>query len=244
MEHPDKPVPRRGYVLTKSHCAGYCVHCAPRRYVVPTVEAFIRGCVRAERPEGETHYEPSVPARVVHLVRDPFDNIVARMHLEAKKRAGRTENGGDDELSVILDGSREAFNAFCLYLDEQFRTEERTTSLFDPDVKSFFWDLPCHSEWFRYVQWHNRAIELTEKLGIPVHFLFYEDYTTAFNKTATELLGFLDLSAVHDPFPFSPGHTYKSFYNAEQALQAAAFVQAIASPATWDLLQRYFRTNE
>jgi len=161
------------------------------------------------------------------------------MHLEAKKLAGQTEN---DELKTVFDGddSEEVFYAWCEYMDEHFRTDEQTTSVFTNNVKAFFWDLPCHAEWYRFVQWHNHAIALTEKLGIPVHYLYYEDYTTAFNTTVTDLLAFLELDAVHDPFPFNPGHTYEAYYDAEQRRQAAAFVQTVATPATWNLIQRYF----
>ena len=76
LEHPDKPVPP--YVLTKSHCTGYCTDCAPRKYVA-SLESFESGCLRVERPDsgrgGETHYDSSVPAKVVHLIRSPFDNV-------------------------------------------------------------------------------------------------------------------------------------------------------------------------
>jgi hypothetical protein len=49
--------------------------------------------------------------------------------------------------------------------------------------------VPCHAEWFRYIQWHNMAYATTkELLHLPVHYLYYDDYTKDFNKTVQALL--------------------------------------------------------
>jgi hypothetical protein len=102
--------------------------------------------------------------------------------------------------------------------------------------------LPCHADWFRYVQWHNRAIEMTTEQQIPVHYLFYEDYSTKYNETLHDLLDFLNLvpTANVDPLPFQAGKTYLDLYSPEEIQAATRFVRTMATPACWNLLKRYF----
>lgn len=45
----------------------------------------------------------------------------------------------------------------------------------------------CHDEVVPYVQWHNRAFEMCERLGIPTLVFHYEDYQENFNVTLTKL---------------------------------------------------------
>jgi hypothetical protein len=227
------------YVLTKTHCSGYCDDCSPASYIV-TDKDFEQGCLRAESPTPNhgyvsTHYDSSVPVKAVHIIRNPFDNIVARMHLAVKRRE---RIGWAPEQVAAFESSKDGLDAWCLYVDGKFAHDDY--DYFSDDIKAHFDGLPCYADWYRYVQWHNRAAALTEKLGIPVHYLFYENYTTAFNKTVAGLLDFLDESARQPPSEFIPGKTYEGFFEDDHARKAAKFVQAVASPTTWEQVKHYF----
>lgn len=84
LRSPDKPLPPR-YILTKTHCGGYCMDCPPTAYLLDP-EPFQQSCLLSQRSYNATAfysvlYSPDIPKRAVHLIRNPFDNLVGRMHL-------------------------------------------------------------------------------------------------------------------------------------------------------------------
>lgn len=142
------------FIVTKSHCAGYCVDCSPR-YYVHTVESFLEGCLSGQKNDGngsavvKTKYDESVPRRAIHLIRSPFDNIVARMHLAVRTQIMPQ---GSDLPAEIFSNTRKGLAAWCELMDFNFPEKELETDLISPEVKELWKDLPCHSDWYRYVQ--------------------------------------------------------------------------------------------
>jgi len=118
--------------------------------------------------------------------------------------------------------------------------EVASTHLIPDNIKELFVDLPCHIDWYRYVLWHNHAVATTNKLMLPVHYLYYEDYSTDYNSTLFGLLEFLELDQVSAPVFFLPEKTYMSFYERNHAQLAAKLVQAVATPECWELIKHYF----
>jgi hypothetical protein len=107
------------FVLT--HSQGYCDDCGPHEYVVPRLLVFEQGCLHAESPNqtGSVHYDASVPVKVVHLYHNPFDNIVARMHLATQKREHQGMN------VTRCTNSHEGLQEWCAYLDKHYQAEEQ-----------------------------------------------------------------------------------------------------------------------
>jgi len=105
----------------------------------------------------------------------------------------------------------------------------------------FIKEVPCYAEFIRYTKWHNHAIQLVEKKGIPVLTLFYEDYATDWDETVNRLLRFLSLSSSKGgkATEFILGKQYDEFYVEKEKLAAIKLLQTLASPALLDLLQRY-----
>jgi hypothetical protein len=182
-------------------------------------------------------YAPTVPVKAVHLIRSPLDNIVSRLHLTIKRN--RSQGWSEEDLAKFSNG-KEGFHAWCSYMDATFAEQEQTTSLFDDNTKKLFEGVPCHADLFRYVQWHNFAIEVLERRKLPVHVLHYESYTTDYNSTVDGLFRFLELEKKSKPFQFVAGKSYSSFYSDHEIEGVMKLVQALASPATWDLVKHYF----
>jgi hypothetical protein len=65
------------YVLTKTHCSGLCEQCAPEW----SLETFEKECLTlyAGTNRKQHIYYGHAPAKAIHLIRSPFDNLVARM---------------------------------------------------------------------------------------------------------------------------------------------------------------------
>jgi len=228
--------------LTKSHCTGYCDDC-DWKTSFSTLETFEARC-GADRPQGgvDVRYSSSEVSKVVHLFRDPFDNIVARMHhglMRRKKFLGWS----DDRLAPFND-TRQGLLSWCAYVDENFWGDHAQRTVPDQvshTVLALVKDVPCHSDFYRYGQWHSNAINLSQKLKVPTHLLYYEDYASRYNETVSDLFGFLGLPMVNEPAPFILGKTYGDFFTMSDRLAVQRFIQNVSSPECWHLLRsRYF----
>jgi hypothetical protein len=228
-------------ILTKTHCGGFCDNCVPEGFVfdLPRFALWCtRGSKKIEGTKKQTFYNLTVPTKAVHLVRSPFDNLIARVHYSTRKHGNESQWSPEQRASFSND--REGYLAWCSHLDGLHVEEFRESTFFSDEVKAAFRDVPCFAEWFRYVQWHNNAIKLTQIMQLPVHIVRYEKYTTDFEKTANDLLDFLELPAVGPPASFLPGKTYGDFFSREEAQAAKRLVQLVATTDCWDLISNYF----
>jgi hypothetical protein len=144
------------YVLTKTHCVGFCDGChhSTLTYDVPS---FQFGCMKASisRPpcwKERRFYSVNDVRKAVHLIRDPFDNVVARMHLHVQER--RKDGTVPSATLDQFNDTREGVAAWCQYVDAIFQTEnpngERESGGYTPISEVTMRQLklvPCHSEW-------------------------------------------------------------------------------------------------
>ena len=254
VRSPEKPFPPK-YILTKSHCGGYCMDCGPKVYL-HTPETFETACRTArKRLPNSTNtvhvtYDRNIPVRAIHLIRNPFDNLVGRMHLATKhhnKRvADNTEEDDDNDIYNNFTNTVTGIEEWCQYLDEKYATEDalaRHPEQPEQLLYEQYLDVPCHAEWYRYIQWHNLAYETTQhRLRLPVHYLYFDNYTNHYVETVDQVLDFLQAPARNPtPYPFVAGKTYSQMFTAEHAAAATNMVRELASPAVWDLLKHYFQ---
>jgi hypothetical protein len=221
---PDCHVP--DYVLTKTHCRGYFQSSSPKEVYIYTVDHFDIGCRTAKTKQNKkVVYTPTtVPVKAVHLIRNPFDNMVARMHHDSHKKP--STNGKVD------------FDAWCEVMDQRWNSKD--VAFFPDSIIELFQSVPCYADWFRYVQWHNNANEVIRQRRLPVLVLMYEDYTTNYNRTVDSLFDFLNLEKKGKTLPFVAGKKYPSYYSEEVSFAASRLVQAVATPQTWDQIKHYF----
>jgi len=237
---PNLPVP--DLVLTKTFCSSDCESCVPP---ILGLEEFRRGCraftVRRAGPTEQFERElfaENLIAKTVHYVRNPFDNIVDRMHSGINTRRNNATWTG--EMISRFNDTRAGIMAWCEHLDGAF---EGDFEVLLPGVpKELYANLPCKAEWFRYVYWHNRALESSKHFQVPTHVLYFEDFRKQYKRTVSSLLSFLELAQVREFFGAAGefGETYTTLYDDELGRNATRFVRAIATPDCWQLLRHYF----
>lgn len=111
-----------------------------------STKQFEEACVTVQSCEDDgrkTTYEKSIPSKAVHLVRDPFSNLVGRMHLHVKLQLSRGEITSLEDTPFT--DTVQGFKAWCKYLDDTYAEVEA-----DSTVSVLFRryaDLPCHAEW-------------------------------------------------------------------------------------------------
>mmetsp|Transcript_2253 Transcript_2253/g.4749 ORF Transcript_2253/g.4749 Transcript_2253/m.4749 type:complete len:416 (+) Transcript_2253:125-1372(+) len=235
--------PSRGYVLTKSHCGARCASCKPDDYI-ENHHLFLKDCLKTEYimrngnggvTKMKGHYDKKLVSRAIHLIRDPFDNIVSRFHLAHNRLKKRGHNKSVEKYSK----SREGFRAFCSDLAETYRSDEEE-SRFYADVLDDAKEVPCHADFFRYVQWHNLAFATTWDLGIPAMILHYENYTTNFMETKHLLLEFLDQEDNNPPPEFIMGKTYRDYFTEDEVHAVNRMFSKLALETTWNHTKHYF----
>mmetsp|Transcript_15856 Transcript_15856/g.33163 ORF Transcript_15856/g.33163 Transcript_15856/m.33163 type:complete len:407 (-) Transcript_15856:288-1508(-) len=235
--------PTKGYLLTKTHCGGRCDKCSTDKYI-ETHQTFLQRCLEGEYTTGDGsgglqvlrgHYDKSMVRKAVHLIRDPFDNIVSRFHLAHNRLKKRGHNKSVEKYSK----SREGFRAFCSDLAETYRSDEEE-SRFYADVLDDAKEVPCHADFFRYVQWHNLAFATTWDLGIPAMILHYENYTTNFMETKHLLLEFLDQEDNNPPPEFIMGKTYRDYFTEDEVHAVNRMFSKLALETTWNHTKHYF----
>ena len=79
-----------------------------------------------------------------------------------------------------------------------------------------------------------------DRMKIPVHFIFYENYTEAFDETVSQLLDFLQLSAVSEAPTFIRGKEYPEYFSDNDRVAVAKLVKHLATEQSWPLLRHYF----
>jgi len=233
------------FVLTKTHCGGSCERCAPTRYTETTF-SFRHRCLRSkwvdQQKNGTTqtvvhgNYPADRVAKAVHLIRDPFDNVVSRFHLEQERHSGQSGGGqaGDNN-------PRERFRAFCETLNQKHARDERQAVWLEKNAEldELTADIPCRADFFRYVEWHNMAFVTTRDMELETYILHYNWYATRFEETVDELLDFLHLEKRGKVVPFEQGKVYDDYFTADERVRMKIAIRWMASPVLLDQLSRY-----
>lgn len=202
-------------------------HCLATNYMARNEEGTIVKSVGT--------YDKELVARAIHLIRDPFDNIVSRFHL----RHNRFTKMNDTESLEKYPRSRDGFRAFCNDLSELHSREEEI-SKFYRDVIDVIRDVPCYADFFRYIQWHNLAFVTLWDLQIPTLVIHYENYTNNFEYTKDMLIEFLEQTPMHEAPTFVTGKTYRDYFTEDEVRSIAGMFEHLAMDKTWRETMHYF----
>lgn len=240
--HRNETQPKK-YILTKTHCGGRCVKCPPQMYM-ETQSFFMSRCAQGHRKSGEllnekeiVEYDPLLVQRAIHLIRNPFDNIVSNFHLERKKKVQDSSTNWLDRYPNDVNG----FRKWCS--DKDMEYPEKEQQLLPKDVVEIFQqqNIPCHAHFYKYAKWHDYTIEVRKKLKLPSIIVFYEDYEQNFSETATKIFEFLQVPQTKNTPSFVKGKTYSNFFTENEQKAALHLVRLIVGNETWDLLKIYSR---
>jgi hypothetical protein len=256
-------IPQTGAsILTKTHCGSRCTFCPPDKYI-ETWQSFLINCLSGSRSvpikdkqhvdakslknanagyqKEYTTYHPSLVEKAVHLIRNPFDNLVSRFHHEQKEHKKRHDTQWTNRYSNNAHG----FRKWCADEDTLFHSTEGkidwTSMGYNPKLmRMHFKGVACHAEFFRYVQWHNYAIESVKRLEIPVMYVHYEDYTTNLAGVTDRMLDFLNMTRVGALPSFDSNKDYSDYFSLEERAAASELMRVVASDSSKELMERYW----
>mmetsp|Transcript_40650 Transcript_40650/g.49474 ORF Transcript_40650/g.49474 Transcript_40650/m.49474 type:complete len:418 (+) Transcript_40650:42-1295(+) len=241
----DFPIPPNGYVLTRTHCGGHCLACMPKSYV-KNGEEFHYECYTGQRYDGEniipTQYVPEIVDKYMHLIRDPLTTV-----------ASRFEQGRKEADEMEYPSGAAGVHKWCHDHDDAYHNGERLEREKDwyitgEEMEDLARKVPCHTDFFRVVQWHNNAFAVSgrELKRKSVKTFFYEDIQANADKFMIDLLAWLELTPLHKhaiPIDDKVSFTVydRSYYSPQDIENIKKYVQKLASPRTWSVFQkRYF----
>ncbi|KAI2504097.1 sulfotransferase domain-containing protein [Fragilaria crotonensis] len=233
-----RPLPEQ-YVLVKTHCGSRCITCPPNEYV-ETFESYVDACrystarTAPNRTFEDFLYPMDRVKKAIHLIRNPFHNFVARFHLDRKNAMAHDKK----KWLKMHPSNAVGFQRWCYESDEMYKKEE--DELFEHDMIRQLRLSPCHSEVFKYIQWHNLAIQLTTKYKIDTMVIYYEDFAVKFNETVDKILDFLELPLVKYQEGFEAGHEYNKYYTNLDKRRIGLLAKELASEETWSRIEQYF----
>ena len=252
------------YLLTKTHCGGYCNGCGPSQYF-ETAQSFADACStgkkstrcrryadgtatgQAKADKEENRFEivrydgAAVVERVVHLIRNPFDNVVSRFHLKAKELDSRRhDKNNDGSHNRHFEYNKDGFRKWCKHIDASFLEEESILTAFS-SRKELLSRIPCHADFIRYLLWHHYAERTQANLMLPTLVLHYEDYFTGFNETISDLMAFLGIEHMrNEPELFESGKMYRDYFTTSEKRAVNELARSITTNNTWARIERYF----
>jgi hypothetical protein len=232
----------RNYILTKTHCGGRCVKCGAKKYVINNTSRFMEDCERTEffkSAQGQdTRVEPlsnsrSLVSKVVHLIRNPLHNIVARFHLERSHMIRARP-----ELDAVMHNNAAGFAVWCNEIDGVLPNE--VDQVFDAATVQLLRAVPCHAEFFRYAQWHELTMQMISELGAESRIVHYEDYQYRYNATVDALLEFVKQPFVGYLSPFRSLPAYDEFFTRKQRVAVKRLLRHVSSRRVWKEIEMYF----
>ena len=175
-------------------------------------------------------YDRNLVKKAVHLIRDPFDNIVSRFHHAHKMHRN------DEQFKNDFPKNSQGFQAWCADLDKKYsRLEEKA---WGNEVFKASKNVPCRAEFFRYIQWHNLASVTLQQMEIPTLLMTYEDYAIDLDGTLSTLLDFLELPNEKKAPGFHQGD-YSMHFSLKQRIDAMNMMKVQASKKIWENIAPY-----
>jgi len=238
-------IPESGYILTKTHCGGWCYTCLPMHFYLGKT-AFHRECLVSFRHNQfviqKVQYDGKLVKKAIHLIRDPFSNIVSRFlrYSERKNMPDFDPNNPTTPSGYPM--SITGFQDFCKHLDTRTYKQDYEWFFKNPEIAEYMDSIPCRSEFWKYFQWHNMVrIALDEYQKSPYYVLHYFDFKDNFVEERDKMLKFLELPKVNGDSEYNFKYMmYYYFFSVEEVETIEKFCQHMCHPWLYEELKRYF----
>ena len=185
-----RKLPYGKFVMTKTHCGGYCANCRPSRYaygykhqeqeqgiesqLLPGL-SFLGDCASGQAVDRrgklvDVSYPPERVSRVIHLIRNPFHNAIARFHLERKHHRDANTTSDQEWLENHPD-NQEGMTKFCI--DQNDNRWDEETQFFE---SAFFRVETEEDDKTSFARRNGGSVSPTES-GFPDNFESWKELT-------------------------------------------------------------------
>jgi len=240
------PLPVKTFIPTLSYCGGYCAHCYPGKYVMSR-DIFITKCASGTKftpskyNDGENgygytkevHYDGAMVKKAGVVVRNPIHVISTRFIYYSNVYAGELD------WTQRYEQSRSGFLTYCEESKVKFGDEE--SMHWPTGYREAGIEIPCYSEVYKIVQWHNLVCETIDYMKLPQKLIYYEDFFTNYEESARGLLQFYGMAHVV-PIPGTRPDQVRltqDLYTPAEIEKVLEYIRLMASDCTKNVLSRY-----
>lgn len=233
MERPTK------YVATRTHGTGYCLFCHPKEYYFGNFWWKSASGLRMLNGKREAlQYNPSDVKRMIHLIRDPYDNVVARFYSYIGLM---NANRPDLEIETKFPLNEDGFKAWCKFQDDGF--ESADMKWLPVELRALAKEVPCRQEFVKYARFHSNVFLMARFRKIRFMMLRYEDYVKDQTGTIQRVNNFLEIPVNNTEIPqtiVGDGiWNFRDFYTDEERVSIERLMRNLSQPPIWFHLSFY-----
>lgn len=239
--------------------------------------------------------DPSLVTRAIHLIRDPFSNIVSRFHVSRRFYYSSNQDMMNATIQGTLDSSGKSYNknttittasvssvnsdgntldswltqhpdtseglhTWCNDMNADLPSKDDlnndTWSHYLPTwetISTLMQTVPCSLEVFKYVMWHNHALELSSMyLDSPSYVVYFEDLQNSEDRIQIvhDMVSFLNMTmskastskgGFREEDFFMDRVWYRDrYFSEDERKNMELLIRKVAFPRTLKLLERYF----
>jgi len=232
------------WVPTRSHATGFCFFCEPKLYLHNHMNGFIwKAAQGVQKKNGwmlGLQYWPYKTDKIIHLYRDPYDQVVARFYsYVGLMRAFNPEVAA--KYSLDYDG----FRLWCAKQDEIF--EEIEMAWIPKGLRKIANKVPCRQEFLKLGIFHNKVFKMTKEMEnmkyMVVKFDEYSELSGRKELTIRRVNEFVRFPTIDESPPSKVAHggkgLFDSFFTYDEKIAAALFMRNFLHPAVWYQIRSY-----
>lgn len=228
------------YVATLTRGTGYCLFCHPREYYYGNFwwKSSSGVYLDEQGKRKKLQYNPGDVKKVIHWIRDPFDNVVARFYSYiGLMRINRPDLNIEERFPLNETG----FQLWCRVQDVGYAKVD--LKWLPAELRELALNVPCRQEFIKIARFHSGAFLMARFREIEYKIFKYDDYPKDLAKAirgVNEFIGYPTNTTDFRQRIRSDGiWNFDTFFTDQQRIDATKLLRNLSRPAMWFYLRDY-----
>jgi len=233
LEKPTK------YVATRTHGTGYCLFCHPKQYYYGNFWWKSSSGVRiVDGARTFLQYNPKDVPKMIHFLRDPYDNVVARF---SSYIGLMNANRPDLNIESRFPKNKDGFRKWCKLQDRGFQTVD--LKWLPEELREMAKDVPCRQEFVKYARFHTNAFLMARFRKIEYMVLKYDEFAKDQSAAILKMNDFLGYPVnntdIKQTIPGDGIWNFEKFYTLEERKIIEKLLRNLSKPPIWYHIRDY-----
>lgn len=226
-------------VATRTHGTGYCLFCHPKLYYNGNFWWKSAGGVRiVDGKREKLLYDPADIEEMIHLIRDPYDNVVARFYSYVGLMRNKRPDLKIDELFPL---DKNGFQKWCKMQDDGYYKVDM--QWLPENLRKLAKKVPCRQEFIKYARFHSEAYKMARFRKIDSRFMKFDQFAKdqeAAIRSVNDFLGYpVNNTEMEQTIKGDGIWNFKKFYDLEDMYRIERLIRNLSTPAVWFYIRDY-----